>query len=152
MSKLLDKRLKMELKEFKKSNLDQITAGPKHIKNMYEWNAIIIAPKDSLYENGVFKLIINFPQDYPFRPPKIEFITKIFHPNINSNGQICLDILKTSWSPALTISKILLSISSLLTDPNFDDPLDISVSKLYKEDIELYKKTVKDYVKKYSEI
>ena len=72
----------------------------------------------SPYSGGVYFLDIHFPPDYPFKPPKLTFRTRIYHCNINSNGQICLDILKDQWSPALTISKVLLSICSLLTDAN----------------------------------
>ena len=103
--------------------------------------ATIMGPGDSPFQGGVFFLSIHFPADYPFKPPKItwaflpldiiddsssharrspRFTTKIFHPNINSNGAICLDILRSQWSPALTISKVLLSICSLLCDPNPD--------------------------------
>uniref|UniRef100_A0A8C5C0M6 CDGSH iron-sulfur domain-containing protein 2 n=1 Tax=Gadus morhua TaxID=8049 RepID=A0A8C5C0M6_GADMO len=60
---------------------------------------------DSPYQGGVFFLTIHFPTDYPFKPPKVAFTTRIYHPNINSNGSICLDILRSQWSPALTISK-----------------------------------------------
>ncbi|CAN7006331.1 unnamed protein product, partial [Brassica rapa subsp. trilocularis] len=92
-------------------------------EDMFHWQATIMGPTDSPYAGGVFLVTIHFPPDYPFKPPKVAFRTKVFHPNINSNGSICLDILKEQWSPALTISKVLLSICSLLTDPNPDDPL-----------------------------
>lgn len=85
---------------------------------VFHWQAIILGPSDSPYAGGVFILNIAFPNDYPFKPPKVSFMTPIYHPNINEKGGICLDILKDSWSPALTISKVLLSICSLLTDPN----------------------------------
>ena len=79
---------------------------------MFNWQATIMGPKESAYEGGVFFLNIAFPSDYPFKPPKLHFSTKIYHCNISSNGSICLDILKDQWSPALTICKVLLSISS----------------------------------------
>merc|ERR1719253_1049377 len=91
-----------------------------------------MGPPDSPYAGGVFFLDIHFPADYPFKPPKVHFTTRIYHCNINSNGGICLDILKDQWSPALTISKVLLSICSLLTDPNPDDPLVPDIAQLLK--------------------
>lgn len=65
-----------------------------------------MGPPESPYQGGVFFLTIHFPTDYPFKPPKVAFTTRIYHPNINSNGSICLDILRSQWSPALTISKV----------------------------------------------
>ncbi|TKS89010.1 biquitin-conjugating enzyme E2 [Collichthys lucidus] len=93
------------------------SAGPKG-DNIYEWRSTILGPPGSVYEGGVFFLDIAFTPDYPFKPPKVTFRTRIYHCNINSQGVICLDILKDNWSPALTISKVLLSICSLLTDCN----------------------------------
>ncbi|MFQ6645305.1 hypothetical protein Gotur_020157 [Gossypium turneri] len=101
-------------------------------EDMFHWQATIMGPSDSPYAGGVFLVSIHFPPDYPFKPPKVAFRTKVFHPNINSNGSICLDILKEQWSPALTISKVLLSICSLLTDPNPDDPLVPEIAHMYK--------------------
>merc|ERR1711991_359585 len=98
-----------------------ITASLIDNDNIFKWSATISGPSESPYEGGIFYLDINLPDSYPIKPPVISFKTKIFHPNISSSGAICLDILKSSWSPALTIQKTLLSISSLLTDPNPDD-------------------------------
>jgi ubiquitin-protein ligase len=74
--------------------------------NLLHWHAEIAGPDDSPYANGLFRLDINFPPDYPFNPPKVRFITKVYHCNINASGGICLDILKDQWSPGLTISKV----------------------------------------------
>ena len=104
----------------------------------------------SPYEGGVFFLSIRFPADYPFKPPKVKFITRIYHPNINANGGICLDILKDQWSPALTISKVLLSVCSLLTDPNPDDPLVPEIARLYKTKRKQYEKTAGEWTRKYA--
>ncbi|CAA2983792.1 ubiquitin-conjugating enzyme E2 10-like [Olea europaea subsp. europaea] len=83
-------------------------------QDMFHWQATIIGPNESPYAGGVFQVTIHFPPDYPFKPPKVAFRTKVFHPNINNNGNICLDILKDQWSPALTISNVIfLSHTSL---------------------------------------
>ena len=102
-----------------------------------------MGPDDSPFTGGVFFLNIHFPTDYPFKPPKCNFTTRIYHPNINSKGNIYLDILKDEWSPALTISKVLLSISSLLTDPNLDDPLVPEIAHIYKSDRAKYEATAR---------
>ena len=141
MSSKALKRIQKELDEFRKEPPANCTAGPINLNNLYEWEASIIGPSNSPYAGGVFKLIVTFNEKYPFKPPKIKFKTKIYHPNINSNGSICLDILNTNWSPALTIIKVLLSISSLLTDPNPKDPL-------YKDAAILYMNNRVEYNKK----
>uniref|UniRef100_A0A8C5PUN3 E2 ubiquitin-conjugating enzyme n=1 Tax=Leptobrachium leishanense TaxID=445787 RepID=A0A8C5PUN3_9ANUR len=105
---------------------------------------------DSPYQGGVFFLTIHFPTDYPFKPPKVAFTTRIYHPNINSNGSICLDILRSQWSPALTISKVLLSICSLLCDPNPDDPLVPEIARIYKTDREKYNRIAREWTQKYA--
>ena len=106
------------------------SAGPKG-DNLFEWTSTILGPPGSPYEGGIFFLDINFGQDYPFKPPKVVFKTRIYHCNVNSQGVICLDILKQNWSPALTISKVLLSICSLLSDCNPHDPLVATIAQEY---------------------
>lgn len=145
-------RLNRELIQLKKNDIPNISGGLKNDSNLYEWEAVIIGPTDTPYEGGIFKLNISMPTDYPFKPPSVIFQTKIYHPNINSAGNICLDILKTKWSPALSISKILLSICSLLADPNPNDPLVTDIANLLKEDPELYNKTARNWTATYASI
>jgi len=125
------RRLQKELQDIVKDPPANCSAGPVG-EDLFHWKATIMGPSETPYQGGVFYLDIYFPADYPFKPMKINFTTKIYHPNIDSSGNICLDILKNNWSPALTISKVLLSICSLLDEPNPDDPLVIDIAKLYK--------------------
>ncbi|KAG9443258.1 hypothetical protein H6P81_014598 [Aristolochia fimbriata] len=146
---MASKRILKELKDLQKDPPTSCSAGPV-AEDMFHWQATIMGPPDSPYAGGVFLVTIHFPPDYPFKPPKVAFRTKVFHPNINSNGSICLDILKEQWSPALTISKVLLSICSLLTDPNPDDPLVPEIAHMYKTDRTKYETTARSWTQKYA--
>jgi len=143
------KRIQNELKDLRKDPPTSCSAGPEG-DDMFRWEGCIFGPEDSPYVGGMFKLIIQFPVDYPFRAPHVQFMTKIFHPNINSTGLICLDILKGQWSPALTISKVLLSITSLLTDPNPDDPFMPEIAKLYMDDRASYEQSAREWTMQYA--
>lgn len=145
----LMRRINKELLEIQKEQIPGVSAGPAR-DSLFEWDATIIGPEGTPYHNGLFTLKIHFPSEYPFRPPNITFQTKIYHPNISQNGSICLDILKKEWSPALSISKVLLSICSLLNDPNPNDPLVPEAANLYKSNIELYNQTAKNWTLKYA--
>ena len=112
---------------------DGITAAPMTQSNLFEWQAIIIGPAQTSYEGGIYELTLSIPCDYPIKPPKIRFKTEIFHPNIYSNGDICLDILQDQWSEVLSIEKILISIRSLFNEPNEKSPANVEAALLYKE-------------------
>lgn len=147
---IASKRIRKEITDMRHSLHQEIpeniSAGPISDDNIFEWNATIIGAVGTPYAGGLFKLSINFPSSYPFVPPIVKFKTRIFHPNIHENGDICLDILKYHWSPTYSVVHILLSILSLLSDPNADDPLNPDAAHLYKADVASYNKRVMDYV------
>jgi len=109
-----------------------ITAQPS-ADNLRYFNVAIMGPSSSPYEGGVFRLELFLPEDYPMAAPKVRFLTKIYHPNVDKLGRICLDILADKWSPALQIRTVLLSIQALLSAPNPDDGLDMTVTKAWKD-------------------
>jgi len=136
---MLKRRLMAEIQDLKDNPIAHCSAGPVNKDKLDEWEATIAGPVGTPYEGGLFKLHIKFTSEYPMKPPKIKFITRIFHCNIDRRGNICLSILKDDtpkegWTPALTIGKVLLSIVSLLNEPNPDDPLNPVVADLYKKD------------------
>lgn len=147
----LIKRLQREALEISQNPPCNCSAGPVD-DNLTHWTATIIGPEGTPYSGGIFHLDIFFPKDYPFKPPKISFKTKIYHPNISQSGSICLDILKNRWSPILTINKVLLSLSSLLSEPNPDDPLVLEVANLYKLDYVKFLETARKWTVKYASI
>lgn len=144
-----ENRLKIELTNIMRDPIEGFSAVPIG-DDIFMWQATIIGPKESPYEDGIFKLLIEAPDEYPFKPLKIGFITKIFHPNISYTGSICLDILKNEWSSALTISKVLLSISCLMCNPNPDDPLVEEIAVMYKNKYDEYVKTARAWTHRYA--
>tara|TARA_B100001094_G_C18187656_1_gene804931 strand:- start:2050 stop:2493 length:444 start_codon:yes stop_codon:yes gene_type:complete len=143
------RRLNKELQDLTRDPPANCSAGVVD-EDLFHWKGTIMGPEDTPYEGGIFHLDIYYPSDYPFKSPKIAFTTKIYHPNIDSSGNICLDILKNAWSPALTISKVLLSICSLLNEPNPDDPLVIDIAKLYKEKRQQFNANAREWTLTYA--
>jgi ubiquitin-conjugating enzyme E2 D/E len=146
---MASRRIQKELDDIRRDPPAGCSAGPVG-DDIFNWEGVIFAPSDSPYAGGVFKLSIRFPTDYPFATPHVQFLTPIYHPNINSAGGICLDILKKEWSPALTIGKVLLSILSLLTDPNPDDPLVPEIAVLYKRNRAEYETKAREWTQIYA--
>jgi len=121
---------------------DKNTLGPHSV--------FIYGPKDTPYQGGIFEISFTMPSDYPFKPPKMMFKTQMYHPNIASDGTICIDILKDQWSSALRLTTVVLSLSSLLANPNPNDPLVPEIAHVFREDREKYNKNVIAYVKRYA--
>ncbi|KAI0327743.1 hypothetical protein GY45DRAFT_1327287 [Cubamyces sp. BRFM 1775] len=124
------KRIHREIADLKKEDLGAIKLAPSG-DDLFHWSATIPGPEGSVYEGGVFQVEIVLGHDYPFSAPRVAFKTRIYHMNINERGSICIDILKHNWSPALSLFKVILSLSSLLTDPNPKDPLVPSIATEY---------------------
>jgi len=144
------KRIVRELADLRKDPPLNCSAGPIDEADIFNWDGVMFGPADSPYSGGIFKVTIQFPVDYPFKPPRIIFTTKIYHPNINAAGFICLDILKQNWSPALTISKVLLSVLSMLTDPNPNDPLMPEIAQQYVNDRAAYEAKARQWTDLYA--
>lgn len=125
------------------------SAGPQKKTDIYKWDVIIQGPKKSCYENGLFKLLLIFPNNYPKEPPDIKFVTKIYHPNISiEDGTICVSSKSTDWNENPNIINVIYSIYELLNKPNLDHGLNKEALLLYQNDYETFKKTAKEFTMK----
>ena len=143
------------------SELTQINKDPNYFysvtpnePNFLEWKFLMIGPPDTFYEGGIFKGQLMFPKEYPNRPPKLKFTSNMYHPNIYTDGRVCISILHEGvdeygyesvterWNPSHSVNTILMSIVSMLGFPNFDSPANVDASKEWKESINTFKKKI----------
>ncbi|CAD8129476.1 unnamed protein product [Paramecium sonneborni] len=150
MKKVALKNIQKQLAELSKDPSSNFSAGLIDDKDLLHWQATIIGPENTPYQGGLFFLDIQIPEGYPYQPPKIKFVTPIYHPNIAEDGTIWLNLLRDQWCPALTISKVLLSIQSFLYDPNPDECSRPEIGMIYKKDRQLYDLIAREWTIKYA--
>jgi ubiquitin-protein ligase len=147
------KRLQMEYKEHLKEP-NYYYSIEVDTTNFLKWNVLLLGPSDTIFEGGIFKCELIFPKEYPNKPPQFKFIDNFFHPNIYKDGKVCISILHEGqdiygyehiserWNPTQSVNSILMSIISMLPEPNFDSPANVDASKLWKEDFNKYKNII----------
>ena len=145
----LNRRIQKETERLVIDPVPGISASPDSDNPRY-FHIQVAGPQITPYENGIFELELFLPDEYPMCPPKVRFLTKIYHPNVDRLGRICLDILKDKWSPALQIRSVLLSIQALMSAPNPDDPLDPAIARHWKEDESGANRTAREWCQNYA--
>ncbi|KAI9805813.1 MAG: Ubiquitin-conjugating enzyme E2 11 [Sarcosagium campestre] len=134
------KRLQSELMQLMMSATPGVSAFPDADGNLLSWTGTITGPEGTFYQDLVFKLSFKFPVTYPYDAPVVVFKTPIYHPNVDFSGRICLDILKDKWSAVYNVQSVLLSLQSLLGEPNNASPLNGQAAELWDKDPAEYKK------------
>lgn len=145
------KRLMKDLKSIQTNCPEGISAHPRE-DDLLHWTAVIFGPEDTAWEGGIFKLDLVFTDEYPMSPPKVKFLTPMFHPNVYRDGNICMDIMKSHWSPAYDIAALLLSIQSLLSDPNPASAANAEAAEMFAHHRNLYNERVAAVVEKSLEL
>ncbi|CAD6214682.1 GSCOCG00004177001-RA-CDS [Cotesia congregata] len=142
----VSKRLQKELMGLMMNMEKGVSAFPDG-ENLFKWIGTINGPKDTVYSDLTYKLTLEFPHSYPYSAPVVRFITPCFHPNVDHLGNICLDILKDKWSALYDVRTILLSIQSLLGEPNNDSPLNVQAAELWSDQTKFKKHLMEEYHK-----
>ncbi|KAH6639084.1 ubiquitin-conjugating enzyme/RWD-like protein [Boeremia exigua] len=161
MSNPAAKRLFKEYKALSSDPPEGINAGPVTEDDMFLWEALIQGPEGTPFEGGVFPAELKFPRDYPLAPPKMRFLTDMWHPNVYNSGEVCISILhppgddplhyeqaSERWSPIQSVEKILISVMSMLAEPNDESPANIDAAKMWRNEKEKYETIVRQNVRK----
>jgi len=153
-------RLQKELKDLTKNPVEGFKVELADEANLFEWVVYITGPPGTEYEGGIFKAVMGFPEDYPNSPPKMRFVSDMWHPNVYGDGGVCISILhvpdpmnelesaEECWRPIQTVESILVSVCSMLADPNFSSPANVDASVELRKNVDGYKKRVYKLVEK----
>jgi len=160
MSTQATARLQKELKDLNKNPVEGFKVQLADENSLFEWHVWIAGPPGTPYEKGIFKALIQFPEDYPNSPPKMKFLSEFWHPNIYNDGGVCISILHTpdpmnpeekteeTWRPILTVESILVSVCSMFSDPNFSSPANVDASVEWRKNPESFRKRVSKLVER----
>eukprot|EP00760_Papus_ankaliazontas_P022764 PhM_4_TR18986/c0_g1_i1/m.83011/K06689/UBE2D, UBC4, UBC5; ubiquitin-conjugating enzyme E2 D len=144
------RRLSREMVAIQSNPPSNMTASPVG-DDLFKWSATIVGPEESPYSGGLFPLSIDFPTDYPLKPPTVKFTTPVYHPSVNENGGICLDLLKDAWVPSTTVPQVLEAVVGLLLDPRGNDkPLMANIMEHAQSDWEGFCATAKEWTSKHA--
>ena len=157
--------LKRQFMELSKNPPDGVSIGLGDDDNIFEWEVLMIGPSDTYYEEGFFKAKLKFPSDFPNNPPKMNFVTEIFHPNVYANGDVCISILhppgtdphnpqetaSERWRPILGVEAVIVSVISMLADPNDESPANLDAAIMWRNDRPAFKKKCRNLVRKSQE-
>lgn len=145
------RRLQKDLLDVKKSGLKAFRDIQVNEQNLFAWQGLIM-PESAPYNKGAFKIELNFPPEYPFKPPAITFKTRIYHPNVDEKGQVCLPmILPENWKPATKTEQVIQGLVALVNDPEPDHPLRAELAEEFVKDRKKFNKNAEDFTKKYAE-
>lgn len=165
MSEYGTELLRRQLVELNKNPIELVSVGLKDENNVYEWDLMLMGPEATLYEGGFFKARLVFPNTFPSMPPDMYFVSDMWHPNVYADGKVCISILHPPgedelntqesaderWRPILGVEQILISVISMLSDPNDDSPANLDAAVMWRNDKKAFKKKVQQIVRKSQE-
>eukprot|EP00127_Corallochytrium_limacisporum_P005286 Clim_evm17s202 gene=Clim_evmTU17s202 len=145
------KRLQKELGELQKGEGGLLRDLKVDEANILHWEGLL-CPTEKPHDKVAYRIKIDFPTEYPFKPPKVVFQTPVYHPNIDASGNICLDVLKPeAWKPATKVQQVIERLNQLMCEPNFQDVLVADIGQLYQQDKAKYQKQLEESIKKHAE-
>lgn len=148
--------------ELAKNPIDLVSVGLVDESNVYEWELLLLGPDGTLYEGGFFQARLSFPSDFPNMPPTMTFVSEMWHPNVHEDGKVCISILHPPgedehnaqesaderWRPILGVEQILISVISMLSDPNDESPANVDAAVMWRNNKDAFKKKVRQIVRK----